>query len=419
MPEFIKTDRAIREYLLGQIADESVLEQIEELMFRDPQYCAKMELLEDEIINDYVLGELSSEEATSFEGTLARDSERLFKLELARGLEQRARQRDAEVASRPSPAAAWWQFLRRPQFAVGFAVLLIAAIVLTIYVTRRTGSDDLADLRSMYRQSRPTESRISGFDYAPLIQQRGEPDPGHQNHLRLLENRLIIATEKSPGARTFSALATFHLTQNRQREAIKEFEAALKYDDKNAQIHNDLGSAHFELAKAGPKEKRFEELTLGLEEFTRATELNPNLLEALFNRSLALQELGLLRQARESWTLYLQKDSSSPWADEARKNLARIPNEQSLFKSDDDVLKDFLIAYRQRDAARAQQIHNETKGLLRGTTVPLQLARRYLMAERTNDAAAAKEFADALTFVGDYEQAQHHDAFFLSWRNSI
>ena len=62
-----------------------------------------------------------------------------------------------------------------------------------------------------------------------------------------------------------------------------------------------------------------EDLARSLEEFTRAWELDGSLLEALFNKSLALQELAMPREAKESWRLYLQKDTSSPWADEARK----------------------------------------------------------------------------------------------------
>src|SRR5215216_5974770 len=126
----------------------------------------------------------------------------------------------------------------------------------------------------------------------------------------------------------------------------------------NAKIHNDLGVAHFELAKTGGVENRVEELARSFEEFTKATELDPNLLEALFNESLALQELSMPREATESWTLYLQKDPSSPWADEARKNLARIESEQTRLKqTDEQVLSDFLTAFNNREEARVQKIH--------------------------------------------------------------
>ena len=140
-------------------------------------------------------------------------------------------------------------------------------------------------------------------------------------------------------------------------------------------------------------------------------------MEALFNKSLALQELGSARQAKESWNLYLQKDPSSPWADEARKNLARIDSEQTRQKTDEQVLDDFLTAYRNQDDARVQKIHNETKGLLKEPSVPLQLARRYLVARQRDSVAEAKESLAALTFIGDFERDQNGDSFFFELAN--
>lgn len=419
MPESIKSDQTVREYLLGRIADETTLEQIEELMFGDEDYCAQMELSEDDIINDYVLGRLSAEDRTSFESTLPDNADRRFKLELTKGLKARARVADLQAEPRSASfLSSLAQLFRRPAYAGAFAALLIAAVLLGIYFTRRTKPDDLAELRSIYQQSRPTESRIYNFPHAPLTQLRGAPDARDQNRLRRIENDLIDATEQSPNAPTHHALGVFYLTQGKYREAIVEFDTALKFGD-DARIQNDLGSAHFELARTGPTEKKLEELSQSLEHFTKATQLDGNLLEALFNRSLALEALGLTREAKASWTLYLQKDPASAWADEARKHLAQLPKEQTLFKTDEHVLADFLAAFRQRDERRAQQIHDETKGLLRGATVPLQLCRRYLAATKGGDAAAAKESLEALTFIGNFEQAAHHDAFFLSWPTSI
>lgn len=415
MAQFVNNSEIVRDYLLGRVADEKMIEEIEARLFDDEDFCAQMELAEDEIINDYVLGRLSAEDAASFESTLAYNPERRFKLELTRQLKDRARVRDAQLAERsPSFLNSVTQFLRQPAYAGAFAVLLIAAVVLAVYLTRRTPPDNLAELRSLYQQSRPTESRISNFNYAPLTQLRGAPDEREQTQLRRIENDLILRMEQSRNAQTHHALGIFYLTQHKHREAIKEFEAALKLSPNDARIHNDLGSAHFELAKSGPREKKLDELTRSHEAFTRATQLDPNLLEALFNKSLVLTELGWPHQAKESWTLYLQKDPSSPWADEARKRLAALPNEQALFRTNDQVLSDFLSAFGQRDYQRAQNIHNETKGLMRRVTVTVQLSRRYLAARQARDEATARESLQALAFIGNYEQSQHNDAFFLS-----
>lgn len=223
---------------------------------------------------------------------------------------------------------------------------------------------------------------------------------------------MIQATEKTPGAQTHHVLGVFWLTQRKFPEAIKEFESALVFGASNAKIHNDLGSAYFELSKSVPREKKLEPLARSAEEFKRASELDPNLLEALFNWSLALQEMGTRREATQSWNLYLQKDPSSPWAEEARKNLARIASEQSLFKSDEQVLDDFLAAFRAQDEALAAKIHNETKGALTSVTVPLQLSRRFLLARRSGNEAEAKESLAALTYIGRFEREQNSEFFF-------
>ena len=410
-----KSDETVREYLLGRISDESVLERLEEMLFTDDEFCSKVALVEDEIINDYVLNRLNARDAQSLRATLATNRERRFKLDLTQALREKALDAHAK-AGEPSPSflSSLRAFISQPKYVGAFAILLIAAVSVTLFLSFRD-TDPLAELRSMYKGERPVETRISSFAYAPVQRLRGaqEPsDPNQQRRLHRIEIGLMTAVEEKPSANTHHALGVLYLTQWRYQDAIEEFESALKFDDHNAKIYNDLGSAHFELAMNGPKEKKFEELALSLEQFTKATELDGKLLEALFNKSLALQELKMARQARESWTLYLEKDASSPWAEEARKNLGEIDGQQSLFKTNEQVLTDFLTAFRNHDNAFARQIHNDTKGLLRGAAVPLQLTRRCLLAMKRGDDAERNESIDALKFIGGIEQAQNGDRFF-------
>ncbi|MEK6283018.1 MAG: CHAT domain-containing protein [Acidobacteriota bacterium] len=413
----LKSEEKVREYLLGRVSDETTLEGIEELLFTDEEYCSQVALEEDGIINDYVFGRLDDEDADSFRKTLESNPERRFKLMLTQGLRERALARKPKpAADEPSFFASLSAWFHQPKYVGAFAVLLIVVVGFAVYWSRRSNPDELAELRSIYQQARPTETRISEFGYAPLTQLRGAPEPGDQKRLRRIENNLLEATEKTSNARTHHALGVFYLTQQKYRDAVKELESALKFANQNPQIHNDLGVALFELSKTESKENKLENLARSLEEFTKATELDGNFLEALFNKSLALQEFGLPREAKESWRLYLQKDPSSPWADEARKNMGRIEGEV-LLKSDEQVLSDFMAAYRGRELARAQKIHNETKGYLNLTTVPLQLSRRYLIAKQRGSDEEAKESLDALTFIGSFEQEQNADFFFLEFAN--
>jgi hypothetical protein len=413
MDPSLTTEKTIREYLLGQVSDETALEEIEELLFTDEEFCTQVALAEDGLINDYVLGRLDEIDAERFRATLRTNPDRRFRLELTQALREKALARQAATTARPSFFSSLASFFRQPMYAGAFAVLLIAAAIAVVYFSSRNNQDHLAELRSVYREARPTETRISEFDYAPLTQLRGAPDPVAQGRLRRIENNLLDAVEKNANAQTHHALGVFRLTQQKYPEAISELEAAAKLAATDAKFHNDLGSAYYELAKTSPP-KRVEALDHALDEFTRATELDANLLEAIFNRSLALQELGLPREAKESWTRYLQKDGSSQWANEARANLARLESEQTLFKKDEDVLRDFVAAYRTQDKARALKIHNETKGLLTTVVVPLQLSQRYLAAKTGGNEAEARESLAAMAFIGDLEQTQYSEFFFLS-----
>jgi tetratricopeptide (TPR) repeat protein len=411
----LTSEKTIREYLLGQVSDETTLEEIEELLFTDEEFCSQAALAEDGLINDYVLGRLDEADAERFRATLKTNPDRRFQFELTQALREKALARPAASAARPSFFSSLASLFRQPMYAGAFAVLLIAAVIAVVYFSSRNNQDQLAELRSLYREARPTETRIAEFEYAPLSQLRGAPNPVAQGRLRRIENNLIDAADKNSNAQTHHALGVFQLTQQKYPEAISELQAAAKLAGTNAKYHNDLGSAYYELANTSQAEKqRFEYLDHALDEFTQATELDANLLEALFNRSLALQELGLRREAKESWTRYLQKDGSSPWASEARKKLAGLENEQTLFKKGEDVLRDFLAAYRNQDRARALKIHNETKGLLKTVMVPWQLSQRYLVATTSGNQTEARESLAAMAFIGDFERTQNSEFFFLS-----
>ena len=415
MGKSLQSEETIREYLLGRVSDETTLEGLEEMLFTDEEFCSQVALAEDDLINDYVFSRLNNADAESFRATLADNPERSFKLELTRALREKALARKLSAAEdKPSFLASLQAFFRQPMYVGAFAVFLVAVLISVVYLSRRNNPDDLAELRSIYQQARPTETRISEFGYAPLPQLRGAPEPGDKNRLRRIEISLIEATEKTPNAQTHHALGIFKLTQQEYADAIKELGTAAKLEPQHAKIHNDLGSAYYELAKTEPKEKKLEDLAQSLEEFTKATELDGNSLEALFNKSLALQELGQNRLAKESWTLYLQKDPSSPWAAEARKNLALIDSAQKMQKPDEQVLRDFLTAYRNHDDEHAQRIHNETKGLLRGPALGLQLSRRYLLARQRGAEGEAKESLEALNYIGAFEQTLYSEFFFLN-----
>ena len=62
-----------------------------------------------------------------------------------------------------------------------------------------------------------------------------------------------------------------------------------------------------------------------LEHTERGLARNPGAIWGLFNRAVILSELDLCRVASRAWSQYLEIDSASPWADEARERRRRLP----------------------------------------------------------------------------------------------
>src|SRR5438128_1068865 len=134
MGDSLKSDETVREYLLGRVSDETVLEGIEDLLFTDEEFCSQVALVEDGIINDYVFGRLDDSEAESFRATIAANPERRFKLELTQSLREKALARQVTAAKdKPSFLGSIKALFSQPKYAGAFAVLMIAAVSLTLY----------------------------------------------------------------------------------------------------------------------------------------------------------------------------------------------------------------------------------------------------------------------------------------------
>jgi CHAT domain-containing protein len=397
----------IRAYLLGNISDEETLAGIEESLFFNDEFATEIELAEDEIINDYVFGNLSAEDRKSAEKGFFTGAERQFKLKLTQELREKAKEAEqTEKVEKTVFFEILKSFFRQPAYAGAFAVLLIAAIGFSIYFFRNSAPTELAELQTIYEKDRPIQPRISEFKYAPLNTVRGaNENQENVNKLRLIENKLLEAVGKNPSsAEAHRELGVFNLTQRKLPEAIREFEKAAELDGKNAKILNDLGSAYFESAQIESKEKKAEILVKALDSFSRAFQLDPNLLEALFNKALCLQEIPLYNEAKAAWTLYLEKDAASGWAREARENLQSLENLKTTSKTKEQVLEDFLAAYLTGDTETAWKINCQTKDLIFEVWLPDQLTRRYLETRNQDDIKALK-------FIGELERTRNADFF--------
>ena len=103
-------------------------------------------------------------------------------------------------------------------------------------------------------------------------------------------------------------------------QAIDTLESATANAPDDSTILSDLAAAYAARA-AGTQSAR--DWSNALDRSERALRLNPALLEAAFNRALALEALNL-DGALVAWRTYLDLDRSSEWSDEARDRLAKL-----------------------------------------------------------------------------------------------
>ena len=108
---------------------------------------------------------------------------------------------------------------------------------------------------------------------------------------------------------------------NQLDQSISYLQSAAAMVDRPAPILADLAGAHLLRASrmGAPRE-----LFLALDAAERALEAEPGNLPARFNAAQALDRIGLRAGAAATWTAYLAADSTSGWADHARRRLRAL-----------------------------------------------------------------------------------------------
>jgi len=423
---------SVKRYLLKQLP---VAEQqeIELRLLSDDSFSAELDIAEDELIDEYLAGELSRDERVKFEQDFLTTPERHSKL-----ISAQAFNRYIDGIPAPSPQKLsiserlrkWllppFRGLPQLQPVSGGSVGVFsspASIALTLLVIGVLGvigwrlfiyqSDlqkGLVALNEAYRQERPVEARISTLDYAPFVITRSDKPPQVNDlELRRAERLLLDAEKEQADADSAHAVGKFFLLQREHDKAIEYLEKAAKADTKNAQIYADLGAAYLEkgrleLDKGEEPGKGIVDLGRSLEYLKQSLEIEPNLLEALFNRGLVHQHQGLNQEAEADWRTYLEKDSSSQWAVEARHNLKLLEEKKNHgSQNSGNRFETFMAAYRARDDTTVWEIYRRNYSP-RGNSVTKDLLDGLLTNKQS-------ENLKALEYLGQLETHNAEDNY--------
>lgn len=397
---------------------EEAAEAVELRLLTDAKFAEEYEIIENEQVDRYAEGELTPAERIQFERHFLASDARRQKLRFAQNLRSYRDARVKDEVRRPVPFPAarrgFPAYLR-----AAAALLLVAGVGAGVWLLsgRRSDVEEGTEaLRRAYRNQRTVAARVTGFDYAPLVVTRGQEPPEVDYVLRDRAERLLSdAVNAGADSHSRHALGRFYLASGQLDKSVSEFEAALGESPDSAQAHNDLGAAFLELGlrqgSGGGPVSALEIFAKSLRHFEKASELDPSLLEPLYNKALALQHMTMRERAREAWAAYLARDSQTKWAEEARRNLELLSERGASPPDAAQLLEGFLAAARAGDDERAWQLLSGNKEMITGMFLPQRLAAAYLREGAGGDRAKAEEFLKALGYAGELESKRARDPY--------
>lgn len=172
--------------------------------------------------------------------------------------------------------------------------------------------------------------------------------------------------------------------------------SAARESPRDSDLQVDAAAVHFEVARATG---RAEHLVRALGAATRAASLDSRSLPATFNKALALQRLGLEREALTLWQTYVRQDASSPWGVEAARRAGALQTKLGA-PTWPDIQRVLRVSVEPSGAAAAARDYtSETRGFLESDLLP-----RWAAAAAAGE-AAGPEFEAVRTVAGALAEA--------------
>lgn len=409
--------------MLGRLtgADE---EGVELRLLTDTDYSNELEAVEDGLIDQYLEDTLSTEDRTQFEQHFLKAPERREDVAFAAALRKAARSHASDKLS-GKRSAVREKRSTASHFFTPIYLKAAAIIIITVGVglgawflmLKRPGEErGLADLRAAYKNQRLTEVRITKLDYAPLVITRGnEKSDIDEVLLRRAELQLLNDLKEHPDAKAQHDLGRLYLAGRQFDKAIEHLELALKQEPDNAQINGDLGAALLEAGQQANQNKEagraFASLAQSLEHINKSLQIDPESLEALYNKALCLQYMKAPQQAKEAWQNYLSHDKQSRWAEEAARNLQALSALSTLPPTASQLLDSFLAAYRARDDTHAWALMSRNREMITGKMILQQLARDYISLAQSGKDESAQQSLRAFLYAGELDKQKSGDRY--------
>ena len=228
----------------------------------------------------------------------------------------------------------WWLL------AAAIVVAILAVPLTRQLLTRQSSVSRLVALAP--KSARVVEPRLSGgfawAAYAGADRAAGEKTDTRQMQLGGAAGELAEQADRDRGVDAQHAAGVAMVLVEKPADAIPRLEAAAA-NSRDAQIWSDLAAARYATASQLGRASLYPTALAAADTALRS---DPRLPEALFNRALILERLGLMEEAKQAWQRYLEVDPSSQWATEARARLADLPvsTRRSQFDRDRPLLEE-------------------------------------------------------------------------------
>jgi CHAT domain-containing protein len=416
-------EKLLKWYLLGATSSEEDA-QIEHNLQDGGVWRDELLLVEEDLIDDYARGALPTYERQLFEKNFLDSPERLQKLLITQAALNYASSYDLDARRRESGRYNWWTWFFAPAWRPALLAVLFLAAGIGIWRLMQGELEvrrGMAALNQAYSATRPLEARVTALGYAAFSPQRGgEKAGGGRDETASLageraERILLDAVSERPGSAARHALGRLYLMKKEFDKAIDQFEEALKSDPNNTRLHNDLGAALLEKAAferpdslPGSGETL---LAKSLNYLNKALELDGSLLEARFNRALLFQSLGLPQRAMEDWRKYLEADANSRWAEETRRNLKSLEEQNKKISTNkEDLYRNFLESWRTNNEENAWQALR--RSFFRdGNYITNRLIDSFLESSINGRRDETSDRLQILSYAGDLLKRKGQDSF--------
>jgi CHAT domain-containing protein len=371
--------------------------------------------IDPETLAAYIDQRLSPEQRAVVEAQLATDPDSYEVLvETLKALDDdQIRTLEVKEPPRPQDAAAdVAPFRPKPQrstligWKVAAGVLATAAAIAIVVMQpewlqrlRGDGVDPrLEGLVAAVGEERYIEARLTGgFKYGPLRSPtRGNDLSGQNLGLLAAAGELQKQAKADPSAENLHAWGVAQLLLGDFDGSISTLSGVLAATP-SAPVLNDLSAAHSARAQT---QSRGEDWAAALAFAERAISADPTMLEALYARAVAIEGLRLRDQAIRAWETYLQLDSSTGWAAEARRRLTALQSASAI----EDWPKfrgDLLAGVDGRlDEQQFNRFSQNIRELLEDELLPAWGSRFLSLRQGSAERALARKLADRLLQTG-------------------